>query len=384
MWASQKTAKGEHHMFVSHKIAKVEVSLVSQPVTTGAADATRKVETIGFLIVKLTTDQGLEGFGVTYHEVGGEATQVLIEENIKDKLIGRDPFETDAFLNEMSAYLRGVGRKGLMWCALSAVDIAMWDLKGKITGLPVCKLIGGNRNKVEVYASGGWTSYDDDRLVDEITGMVKDGYKKVKFKVGVEGGQNLKRDVRRVEKVRLAVGPDIGIMLDANNCWDAATGARFANMVKELDIMFLEEPVMADDLTGLAKYKRSTDLPLATGEHEYTKYGVRDLLINNAADIIQTDGARTGGFTELLKIAALTQAWNVKLAPHAMELIHMQIAAGVSNCPFLEKLILFDEITYNTFKDAPRPVNGILDIPDKPGLGLELNEDFIKENSRHS
>lgn len=367
-------------MFVSHRIAKVEVCLVSQPVTSGAADATRKVENIGFLIVRLTTDQGLEGFGVTYHEVGGEATGILIEKNIKDKLIGLDPFATDSFLNEMAAYLRGVGRKGLMWCALSAVDIALWDLKGKIIGIPIYKLIGGNRDKVEVYASGGWTSYDDDRLVDEISGMVRDGYKKVKFKVGVEGGQNLKRDVRRVEKVRDAVGPDVGIMLDANNCWDAATGARFANMVKDLDIMFLEEPVMADDITGLAKYKRSTDLPLATGEHEYTKYGVRDLLVNNAADIVQTDGTRTGGFTELLKIAALTQAWNVKLAPHAMELIHMQIAGGISNCPFLEKLILFDELTYHTFKDAPRPVGGMIEIPDEPGLGLTLNEDFLRDN----
>lgn len=368
-------------MPISHKIAKVEVKLVSTPICTGAADATRKVESIGFLIVKLTTDQGLEGFGVTYHEVGGEATQVLIEKNIKEKLIGVDPFATDVFLNEMSAYLRGVGRKGLMWCALSAVDIALWDLKGKIVGMPIYKLIGGNRSDVEVYASGGWTSYSDEQLVEEIQGMVAQGYTKVKFKVGVEGGQNPNRDLKRVEKVRLAVGPDIGIMLDANNCWDAATGARFANRVKEYDIMFLEEPVMADDLPGLARYKRSTDLPLATGEHEYTKYGVRDLLVNNAADIIQTDGTRTGGFTELLKIAALTQAWNVKLAPHAMELIHMQMVGGISNCPYLEKLVLFDEITYNTFRNAPRPVNGMLHIPDKPGLGLELNEDFIRDNN---
>ena len=246
--------------------------------------------------------------------------------------------------------------------------------------MPIYKLIGGNRSDVEVYASGGWTSYSDEELVEEIKGMTAQGSKKVKFKVGVEGGQNPGRDVRRVQKVRDAIGPDIGIMLDANNCWDAATGARFANMVKECDVMFLEEPDMADDLPGLARYKRSTDLPLATGEHEYTKYGVRDLLINSAADIIQTDGARTGGFTELLKIAALTQAWNVKLAPHAMELIHMQIVGGVYNCPYLEKLMLFDELTYGAFKNAPRPVNGMLHIPDLPGLGLTLDEDYIRDH----
>lgn len=134
-----------------------------------------------------------------------------------------------------------------------------------------------------------------------------DGYSKIKFKVGVEGGHNTNRDLERVRKVREAVGPEIGIMLDANNCWDAATGARFANRVKDYDVMFLEEPVFADDIPGLVKFKNSTDLPLATGEQEYTKYGARDLLVNGCADIVQLDGSPRGRFTEMLKIGALTQ-----------------------------------------------------------------------------
>ncbi len=364
-----------------HLIREVKVHLVSQAVTGGFADATRKVECIGFTVVRVMTEDGLEGFGVTYHEVGGEATKMLIEKNIVPKLIGRDVFETEVIWNEMFAYLRGVGRKGLMFCALSAVDIALWDLKGKILDIPLYRLFGGNNPKVPVYGSGGWSSYSDEELVEEMAGLVKeDGYKNIKFKVGVEGGRNLNRDLLRVQKVREAVGPEVGIMLDANNCWDAATGARFANRVKEYDIMFLEEPVFADDIPGLMRYKNSTDLPLATGEHEYTKYGARDLLIHNCADIVQLDGVRAGGFTEMLKIGSLTQAFNVKFAPHAMEHMHMHLVAAFGNAPFLERLKLFQGITESLYSNAPRAVDGYMTIPELPGLGLTLDMDFIREH----
>ena len=363
------------------KIRDIKVHLVSSPVTGGFEDATRKVEMIGYTIVRVTTDTGIEGFGVTYHEVGGEATKMMIEKNIAPKLIGRSPFETEEIWKEMFGYLRGVGRKGLMFCALSAVDIALWDLKGKILNMPLYQLMGGTETKIPVYGSGGWTSYDDDQLVDEMVGFVKnDGYNMIKFKVGVEGGRNIVRDTIRVRKVREAVGPDIGIMLDANNCWDAATGARFANLVKDYNIMFLEEPVFADDIPGLKKFKHSTDMPLATGEHEYTKFGARDLVLNEAADIIQTDGTRAGGFTEMLKIAAITQAWNLKFAPHAMENIHIHLISACPNALFLERLKLFEKITKNIYIDAPLPEKGFMTIPDLPGLGLTLNMDFINEH----
>ena len=190
------------------KIRDIKVHLVSRPITGGFADATRKVETVGFTVVRVITDDGTEGFGVTYHEVGGEATKLMIEKNIKPRLIGRDPFETEVIWNELVAYLRGVGRKGLMFCALSAIDIALWDLKGKILGMPLYKLFGGEQTKIPVYGSGGWTSYSDEELVEEMVGLVKtDGYTNIKFKVGVEGGRNTNRDLVRVRKVREAHPP---------------------------------------------------------------------------------------------------------------------------------------------------------------------------------
>lgn len=362
-----------------HKIKKVDVHLVSTQVKGGFQDATRNVEMIGYTIVRITTDQGLEGFGVTYHEVGGEATKSLIINNIAPKLIGRDPLETEVIWQEMFHYLRGIGRKGLMFCALSAVDIALWDLKGKIFEIPLYRLLGGNKTKIPVYGSGGWTSYSDEHLVEEMKGIVAQGYQIIKFKVGVNGGDTPLKDVERVRKVREAVGPDIKILLDANNCWDAATAVQFANRVREYNISLLEEPVFADDIRGLAKFKRGTDIPLATGEHEYTKFGARDLVLNEAADIIQCDGTRAGGYTEMLKIAAITQAWNLKFAPHAMENIHIHLISAVPNALYLERLLLFEELTSSVYINPPMPENGFMEIPDLPGLGLELNMDYINQ-----
>jgi D-galactarolactone cycloisomerase len=171
-------------------------------------------------------------------------------------------------------------------------------------------------------------------------------------------------------------------MLDANNCWDAATAAQFANRLRDFHVMFLEEPVFADDIPGLAKFKRSTDLPLATGEHEYTKYGARDLLIHDAVDILQLDGGRAGGYTEMLKVAAMAQAWNVPVAPHALEHMHLHFVAAVPNALYVERLLLFEQLTANTFVDPPMPEGGFIELPTGPGLGLALNMDYLKDQAR--
>ena len=363
---------------LNHIIKDVKVSLVASPIQTGFQDATRKVETVGMCVVQVTDNQGLIGIGVTYHEVGGEAIKELIDKYYAPKVIGRTPFETEVIWEELFHYARGVGRKGLSFCALSAVDIALWDLKGKILGLPLYRLLGGTENKIPIYASGGWTSHDDDALVAEALEMVRRGYHMIKLKVGVEGGKNIKRDIERCRKVREAIGPDIGFMVDANNAFHAADAVRLANAIREYDIALFEEPVFADDIPGLRRFKEGTDIPLGTGEHEYTRYGARDLILGNAVDYLQMDITRCGGFTEMLKAAALSQAWNLALAPHAMEHIHAHIVSAAPNGAFLERLFLFEDITSRVYKDAPVPENGILTIPDKPGLGLELNYDFVK------
>ena len=363
---------------MDNRIKNIKVNLLAAPVQSGFQDATRKVETVGMCVVRVMTDDGLTGLGVTYHEVGGEAIKELIEKYYAPKIIGRTPFETESIWTELFHYARGVGRKGLSFCALSAVDIALWDLKGKILNMPLFRLLGGTNNKVPVYGSGGWTSFDDDQLVEEAVTMVKKGYKAIKLKVGVEGGKNIRRDVIRCRKVREAIGPDIEFMVDANNAFFAADAVRLANEIRQYDISLFEEPVFADDIPGLRQFKEVCDIPLGTGEHEYTKWGARDLLLANAVDYLQMDASRIGGYTEMIKVAAISEAFNKALAPHAMELIHSHIVAAAPNGVFLEKLFLFDDITKMVFKDPPQPVNGILTIPeDKSGLGLELNDSYI-------
>lgn len=365
---------------MNNKISSINVHLVSTAIKGNFADSTRNVETIGYLLVDVETEDGLHGIGMTYHEVGGEAIKEFILKGLAPKIIGRDPFETETLYEECFHYIRGVGRKGLAFCGYSAVDIALWDLKGKILGMPLYKLLGGTKKKLPVYASGGWTSFTIDELVDEAKRMVALGYPAIKVKVGVDGGKNPNEDVRRIKRIREEVGDGIRIMVDANNVWHSATAVQVANKIREFDIELFEEPVFADDIPGLAQFKRGTDIPLATGEHEYTRFGVRDLVLAEAVDILQCDVTRCGGYTEMLKIIGISQAWNISFAPHGMEFMHMHLLSAAPNGLYLERLFMFENLSRLVFKNPPEPKNGYLEIPDLPGLGMELNMDAIREH----
>ena len=163
------------------RISNVEVYLVERAVKGNFADSTRNVETIGYAVTVVTLDNGLYGVGLTYHEVGGEAIREFVLRALKPKLLGRSPFETEAIWEECFHYIRGVGRKGLAFCAYSSVDIALWDLKGQLLDMPLYKLLGGTKKKIPIYASGGWTSYSCEELVEEAREMVRRGYTMIKL-----------------------------------------------------------------------------------------------------------------------------------------------------------------------------------------------------------
>jgi L-alanine-DL-glutamate epimerase-like enolase superfamily enzyme len=366
------------------RVSKIDVYLVEHKVKGNFADSTRKVETEGYVVVDITTDNGLHGVGLTYNEVGGEAIVDMITKALGPKIIGRSPLEAESIYEECFHFMRGVGRKGLAFCALSALDLALWDLKGKIFDIPLYRLLGGTKKELPAYASGGWTSYSRDELAAEAKAMTDRGYKFIKVKIGVQGGKNPKEDIRRIAAVRDAVGPDIGIMIDANNAFTAATAVKLANEIKESDILFFEEPVFADDIPGLVRFRQGTDIPLATGEHEYTKFGVRDLLSHGAADIVQVDITKCGGVTETMKILALTQAYNVLYAPHGMELMHMHVLSAAPNGLFLERLFMFEEVSDLVFINPPQVKNGILTLSDDPGMGLKINYDSVKSFPKQS
>ena len=362
------------------KITGINVYVSATRVTGNFADSSRDISDMGFVIAEVTTDAGVSGIGLTYQEVGCEAIRQFIKGTIEPLVVGMSPFETEVIWEKVFNYFRGVGRKGLAFCSLSAVDIALWDVKGKLLGLPLFRLLGGTNNQVPAYASGGWTSFSVNELIEEAEQMSSEGFKLIKVKVGVEGGNNFREDVRRMKALRKAVGPELRIAIDANNIWKSGTAVQFAHQVEDCDIEFFEEPVLADDIPGLARCRQSMSIPLATGEHEYTRFGVRDLLTAGAADIVQADVCRVGGYTEMMKIIALTQAFNVSFAPHCMELMHMHLVAAAHNALYVEVLTLFREAVAQTFIDPPVAKNGILTLPEKPGLGLELNMDYIRKH----
>ena len=364
------------------KITDIKMTICGNPPRNDLADSTRTIGEVGYILCDVSTDAGIHGIGMTYCESGNEAIADFAEKTILPVIRGMNPFDTECIWDKATQYFRAVGRKGLAYLALSAVDIACWDIKGKVLNMPVYRMLGGNNPKVPVYCSGGWTSYSEEQLVDNVLAAKEKGFSIVKIKVGVDGGENIRADAHRVHAVRKAVGPDLRLAIDANNVWKAGTAVRFAHMIEDCDIEFFEEPVMADDIPGLVHCREKFAMPLATGEHEYTRYGVRDLCVSGAADIIQTDACKCGGYTESIKVIHMTQAFNLMYAPHCMELAHMHLVAAASNGYALEALDLFTPSVENLFVDAPKPVNGYITIPDRPGLGLELNMDWIKKYGR--
>jgi len=360
------------------KIDNIEAFYVPVTPDKDVADSTWKLETMGYAVVRLSTDDGISGIGYTY-DVAGEAIREVVSKNIAPVVMGRDPFATEVIWTDSMNLLRGVGRKGLALCALSIVDIALWDIKAKASGMPLFKLLGGSEKTIPIYGSGGWTSYTETELIEEIEQIKEWGYTKIKMKVGVDLGRSPEEDVRRVRSVRKHIGDKIDLMIDANNAWDSSTAIKVAQDLSDCNIYFFEEPVMADDLLGLANVKSKTTIPVATGEQEYTKYGARDLIINNAVDIIQMDATKCGGITEWMKIAAIAQAWNIAFAPHAMHYAHMHLVSAAPNGLMLENLFMHEKVNELLMVDPPMPENGLLEIPDKPGMGIDYNEENLRK-----
>lgn len=333
----------------------------------------------GALFVHVKTDEGIEGLGTG---TGGPAVRAVVERNLKDLLVGADPFEIEKLWEQMFWRVRGYGRKGVAFCAISCIDIALWDLKAKALGLPLYRLLGPYRDSVPVYGSGGWTDFTERELIEEQTGYVARGFPRVKMKVAKDFGQSEQEDVRRLAAVRKTVGDDVEIYIDANNGYYAKQAIRMAKRFEDFNVGWFEEPVLADDIDGLAAVARATPIPVATGEHEYTKFGFKDLIARGGADVVQPDVGRVGGVTEWMKVAHLAHAFNLPVAPHAVQLVHLHLACATPNLKVVEYLGVSEEGDRVWYKEFPEPTNGMWSpFPDRPGLGLELNPTAVEKYS---
>ncbi len=331
----------------------------------------------GALFVHIKTDEGIEGLGTA---AGVAAIRAVVEHNLKDLLIGQDPLDIERLWNDMFWRVRGYGRKGVAFCAISAVDIALWDLKAKAVNLPLYKLLGAYTDKVPVYGSGGWTNFTEKELVEEQVGYVERGFRRVKMKVAKDFGKAEREDLKRLAAVRKAVGDDIEIYVDANNGYYAKQAIRMSRAFEEYGVAWFEEPVLADDIDGLAQVAHASNIPVATGEHEYTKFGFKELMARGAADIVQPDVGRVGGVTEWMKVAHMAHAFNLPVAPHAVQLVHLHTACAIPNLKVVEYLGVSEQGDKVFYKDFPQPKDGMWSpFPDRPGLGLELDPTAVKK-----
>lgn len=360
------------------RITDVTTTVLHDPGATAFQDATMPARGTSWagIFVHIKTDEGPEGLGIGVMP----GTRDLIEQVLKPLLIGRDPLHHERLWEEMFWAVRGYGRKGMAFCALSAVDVGLWDLKGKIFDAPLYRLIGPYTDTVPIYGSGGWTHLSEAELVREQVGYVERGIPRVKMKVGKDFGKAEAEDVRRVAAVRKAVGDDVEVYIDANNGYYAKQAITMARRFAPYNVGWFEEPVLADDIAGLAAVARAIDIPVATGEHEYTKYGFKDLIAAGGADIVQPDVGRVGGITEWLKVAHLAHAFNLPVAPHAVAPVHLHLACCTPNLRVVEVLGVEDEVYRRWFIDYPEQKDGLWSpFPDRPGLGLELNPKAVEK-----
>lgn len=337
------------------------------------------------MLVRVTADDGTVGWGEAYGPP--EPSAAIIDHVLAPLILGADPRDTLPLWERMYARTRDSGRGGMVLHALSAVDIALWDLKGKALGVSVSRLLGGRfRERVQAYATGLYFRPQEDFAADlaaEARGYMAEGFRAIKLKVGLTP----ELDLRHARAVREAIGPEIELMVDANHAYDAATAIRLGRAFERLDVRWFEEPVIPEDLEGYAAVAQALDLPIAGGEAEFTRFGFRRLLEARAVDIIQPDLTATGGFTECQRIAALASAHGVRYLPHVWGSA-VGLAAGLQFVAALppataslrpiEPLFELDR-TPNRFRDelAAEPLQfeaGWLTIPDRPGLGITIDE----------
>ena len=251
--------------------------------------------------------------------------------------------------------------------------------KAKIAGMPLYKLLGGFTNRVDTYVAGGY--YEEGKglreLAQEMERNMELGARAVKMKVG---GVPINEDVERVRVVREAVGPDVKVMVDANNAYRHYQAIEFARKVEKYDVFWFEEPVEPDDYIGQREITRATGVPIAAGENEYTRYGFRDMINHRAVDILQPDALILGGITEFMKVAALAQANDLDIAPHGSQEVHIHLVAAISNGLILEYYRDSVDPMHGKIYTEPLLIeDGYVYAPDRPGLGIELNREALAE-----
>ncbi|MBU6169292.1 MAG: mandelate racemase/muconate lactonizing enzyme family protein [Bacteroidetes bacterium] len=349
-------------------------------------------------LVVVTTDTGLQGFGEAKAAVGssGVCASIVtcVENEIKPLLVGKDARQIAKIWEHIYngtrdhySLSRGrkfpiLGRRGLTISAMSGVDTALWDLKGKALGVPVVDLLGGAcRDKMEAYASGGWAGAAN--IGDQLNGYIEKGFSGVKMRVGIMD-QTVSESVKRVKAAREAIGPDIKLMTDAHGTFSVPEAKQFCRGVEDCNLYWFEEPVSPDNRHGTAEVRQSTSIPIALGESEFTAFDIRDLIEVRAMDVVQPDSAIIGGITESMRVAHLAHTFQLELAPHCWGsafsfMAGVNVAFAAPAAVVIEFSLGGNPMMYDLVNEKITVENGMIAAPTAPGLGLSPNWDFVHE-----
>lgn len=379
---------------MSASIADVRVQPISVPLARPFWMSLEPYLAAAEIIVEVETDDGLIGTGQIHGRPQPDIVRIL--ESFRVALLGEDALDHEAVYDRLfrATYSRaahefsaadgqphfGAGGKPQMMAAIAGIDIALWDIKGQAAGEPLWRLLGGSQPTVPAYASGGYYGpageADVEALVEEVTGYRRLGYRAVKIKVG---GLSIAEDVERVRAVREAAA-DVDLMLDANSAYDVSTAIEAARAFEPYGIHWLEEPVAwFDPVFGLAEVGRSTTIPLASGEREPHRFACRDLVEHTPIRYMQFDCTRAGGVTEWLRVAEHAASRGVLMAPHHDPQVHGHLVAAAPNGYVLEVFPnpVRDPVWEGLFASGPQIRDGQVIMPERPGLGVELDRDFV-------
>jgi D-galactarolactone cycloisomerase len=370
------------------KIKNVRTHVLEAALSQPFAYSRAWYDTRTAMVVEIETDDGLVGWGECY---GPAQMTAAVVGGVAPWLIGEDPLRTDVIWQTIYARLRDHGQKGVVIQGLSGIDIALWDIKGKHFGDPAYRLLGGPlRTQVQAYATGLYrrkTGRPLEYLAEEAAGYAAEGFKAVKLKVGF----GVDEDAAVTRAVRAAIGPNVGLMVDANHAFDATAAIRLGRMIERHDIGWFEEPVPPEDVAGYRAVKAALSIPIAGGECEFTRFGFRELFVSRAVDIVQPDTCAAGGLSECKKIADMSEAFGVRYNPHvwgtgiaiaaSLQLLAVLPAHTPTSLAPVEPMLEFDRTEHPIRQALPtRPIEhvaGMVRVPDGPGLGIEVNREAL-------
>jgi L-alanine-DL-glutamate epimerase-like enolase superfamily enzyme len=331
------------------------------------------VEKVFPVVVQLRTDEGLEGIGLTFtfDQKQLKSLKATVED-LEDIVIGEDVFRWAQTWQKLWQQTTFMGHQGHSIYALATLDTALWDIRAKAAGLPLARLLGGYRDEVPAYASHklfrDWTL---DELQRDAATFVEQGFRVVKMNMG---DKPVKVELERLKAVREAVGDDIGIMVDITWAYTVPQAIQMGRELERFQVYWLEDPLASDDAADLAQVSHALDMPVSAGETLSAKYAFRTLLEKRAVDILIVDLQRVGGVTEWMRVATMAQAWNLPVASHVFHDFSVHLVAAIPNGLIVEYMPFWDSI----YREPPQIKDGNIKVPDKPGLGLELDPQVIK------